>query len=354
MKKLFVGLSIIAIAFISTIAMAIEFDVPKDDTSSANVSLDTEVLDNYFAAGNQVTTDAKVDGDAFLFANIVKVKNEVTNNAFVGAQSVDVTGNIGRDLFVGASDFTLDKDATVGGNLYVGAAFATINGTVKGDVYVGAGTLTINGTVEGKIKAQVDALELGAKSVVGGDIEYTSKNDLKISDGAIYGEVVKKTPVSTKVDFRTGPFWSVKILSLLGNLLVGIILLTLFPKKTTEIVETIKSNFWSSLGWGLFFLIVVPILALIFMIIMIGLPLSIILLGFYLLALYFANIYVGLCFGNYLTKGNWSPIWSMTLGVVLLFIIYQLPWIGGIAGLIILLAGLGGIMLVAKQAMGKK
>lgn len=332
-------------------AKAIQFDIPKDELDSGDINLTNNVEDNYFAAGNQLIIESRIDGDAFLFGNSVRFTGETTNNLFSGAQSIDISGKIGRDLFTGSSSVIIDKDAVINGNVYIGSGSAKIKGTILGDVYIGSGNLTISGTVNGNIIGQSDNFTLSESANVLGKITYSSKKDINIVTGAKYKDIEKKNLPTN--DNYTQNNWFSLLMSLLGLLLVGVLIITFFPKKTLDIVENISTKFLPSLGWGFFMLIATPVLIIISFSIMIGFPLAIILIGLYWLSIYLSNIYVGIYLGKLLTKNNKSLLWALTLGVILLFIVVRIPWIGSLLMFIVTLLGLGGIYLTIKDNFNK-
>lgn len=352
-KKIFLILCFLLVSTYST-ALAMEFNVPQDDSAGGIVTVNKEVKDNFFAAGYQIKTESNINGDAFLFASKITLKEEVSDNAFIAGQGVEIQGKIAHDLFAIAADLSLDKNSQVLGNAYLGAAIVDLAGTIKGNVYVGADSLKISGTIEGDLKAEVDKLTLDSTAQVKGKITYTSKNEAKIVSGATYGAMEKKEKVVQAGGWRDKGFWSGKLYSLLGSLLVGIILLTLVPKYFSAIAEIIKNKPWLSLGWGLLFLIITPVIMVIAMVIIIGFPLAMIAAGLYLLAIYLAKIFAGLTVGNLISKGKWTPIWALTGGMLIIVLLSIVPWIGGLINFVVILAGLGAIFLVTKEALAKK
>jgi cytoskeletal protein CcmA (bactofilin family) len=321
-----------------------QFDYPKNDSSDI-VSLNQDVNDNYFGAGNQIESNAKIDGDAFLFGNLINFKGSTLNNFFAGGQSINILGNINKDVFVGGGNVIIDKNSVINGNVYIGSSSLTVDGTIKGNLIVGGTDLIINGAVGGDVKAYVDNIQLGSTSNISNNISYTSKNDISIKSGAVYHDITKNIPV-TKTK-NNG--YSNNIYSLLSSLLVGILLIILLPKICNQLAELINSKTLQSLGWGLLTLILTPILIIISFLIIIGVPVALILIGIYFLMIYLTKIFVAIAIGKKISNNKWSLVWSLTIGIIILFAIGFIPIISPIINFLVLLIGLGAIIQLIKS-----
>lgn len=354
--KLFLLTLIVMILSLVTVttAQALEYATPDQDTGNTTLAQDQTINNNYLTAGNMVTIEGNVEGDLMAFGNQVEINGEVKGNIFSGASSVIINGKVTRDVFVGAGAVKIAKDAVVEGDLITGAGNINLLGEVKGSVYAGGANLNISGKVGKDVKASIGTLNLDDDASIAGDLIYTSDKEGKIKDKAQVAGKTERKELPEKA--KEGIFAQKTIgavLPLLTALLVGIVLLSLFPKKSTEIAQKINKEFWKSLGFGFLFLILLPIAILILLVIMIGLPLALILLALYIFAIYITKIFVGLCLGNWLSKGTWSAIWAMSLGVILLTIISLIPYLGPLAGLVIVLVGLGAIGTTILTAIRK-
>ena len=110
-----------------------------------------------------------------------------------------------------------------------------------------------------------------------------------------------------------------------------------------------------SFGWGIIALLLTPIIVVILLITIIGIPLSLILLALWLVALCLSKILAGILVGRSLLNNYWpkkkdSLISAMIIGIVIAYLIFSLPIIGGFISLLAMLWGLGGIMLSLKKA----
>jgi len=107
------------------------------------------------------------------------------------------------------------------------------------------------------------------------------------------------------------------------------------------------------LGIGFLVLVATPIAALIVAITLIGLPLALISVALWLIAIYLAKIFVAAWIGEGLVHSG-TQVRSLALpllvGLVIVFVAINLPYIGGILHFLVILLGLGMVFLRARAA----
>lgn len=347
-KVIYIFLISMILMLVSAKAMAAEFWLPEDNEESGNVLVSQNINDNLFSFGNQIDVKADIDGDLFVFGNNINVSKDVKGSIFAGANSITISGNVDHDIFVGASNVIFDEKSLVKGNIYVGSGNVSILGTVKGNINSASGNLSINGTIEGDVNSNDSKLTLAETADVKGKITYSSQREVVISQGAQYGDLIKKTtPVGAKNNLVNSIYS--KIFSLISLLIIGLVIIWLFPKKSEQLSEIIKNNPLKSFFWGFLALIVLPIFAIILMVLLVGAPLAMILLGFYFFAIYISKIFVAVALGDFLFKGKKSALFVMTIGIIILTLLAMIPYLGGLISFLVLCIGLGAISMVCQN-----
>src|SRR5208337_5679889 len=102
---------------------------------------------------------------------------------------------------------------------------------------------------------------------------------------------------------------------------------------------------WRSLGLGFAVLAGVPVAIFLTAITLVGLPASLMLLMFYLVAIYLAKVWVGAFLGQILlkpagaTKSDW--LLGLLVGLLILTIVGFVPYLGGLVHLGVVCLGLG-------------
>ncbi|MCL5036360.1 MAG: polymer-forming cytoskeletal protein [Chloroflexi bacterium] len=342
LKKILLGVILIALILSGTFAAAyaFSFSLPTSQTGSVTIDESKVIEDNHFVSGNLIDFSGTAKKDLFLFAATVMYDGKTDGSLFVGGGQVKLDGEINGDIYAFA------------GNLEIGKA-AVING----DIIAFAGTVRVDGKVKGKILAGVGNLILGPGAEVEGKITYYSSEKANVAEGAKIGEISqrepKKEPIQGEVVKTKSPFSILfkpvfLVFSFLTAFFVGIIFILMAPMWAEKVSQEIRSHFWKSLITGFIFLVVVPAISAICFVLIIGIPLALIILVVYFIYVYLATIFAALGLGQWILKNKVHPIWSLGLGLLILLLLRLIPYAGGIFGFIALLVGLGA-MYAAKR-----
>ena len=141
--------------------------------------------------------------------------------------------------------------------------------------------------------------------------------------------------------FAMAMIWHL-VLKFFGMLVVGMILIYLWPKFFPHVVARVKKHRVKTLFIGLATLILTPIISVILMITVIGLPLALIIMATWVAMLYIAKVMAAWLVGKWLkdklfTNYKWSAISVLALGVFIYVIISKIPVIGWLAVFILFL-----------------
>lgn len=336
-----------------------------------NLNINGQMKDDVYLAGANVNVSGVIEGDLIAAGANVIIDAEVKGNLRVAGSTVSIKGNVGKNVTVAAANLTIDKNVQIGKNLIFGGANVTLEGKVAKNVYGGGANIILNNEIGGSAYLNVDtegALILYPNTNIHGNLEYTAAKKVDLQQGAriqqqeIFKQLEKESPKD--VPFKEFPFksffkaffWLKWLVGLLGTLVVGMVLVSLF-KDFTEKTESVfdKQVLWYFLI-GLVVLIVTPIALLILGVTLIGLPLAMILGALYLVALYLAKIFVAIYLGEkIITVINKAKevklVWSMVVGVVVLYVLFLIPLVGLLAKLAAILWGLGVLAVVIKKQL---
>ena len=114
---------------------------------------------------------------------------------------------------------------------------------------------------------------------------------------------------------------------------------------------------WPSLGRGIVWLILTPIVCLILMITIIGLPLGIIGLVMYFVVLYMVKVVASYAVGyqvlKWLGAQRAKDGWVLLLGLVVFMILVAIPFIGWIIKCLLIIWALGALVEFKKEELKK-
>jgi len=331
------------------------------------IDFDGQAQKDVIIAGGTVNVTGPVKGDVIVAGGNVKIKGEVEGNVRVVGGTVEISNKVGKNVNAFGGIIIIDQNAEIGWDVLIGAGSVEIRGKVGGDVKGGAGSVVlaseINGNVDLKLDPEDGQLILYPQADIKGNLKYSAPQEAEIKEGAyVAGETFYEPIVPPVAPFKKSfEVFSLlrKVLGLLALIVVGLIIILLARKKSKEIGERMLDNPWSSLGWGLIYLIITPVVLILIAITLIGIPLSLIILVFYLIALYITKVFVGIALGRKLLKW-WkkgqevSLVWAMILGVILFSIFTSLPFIGWIILFLGTCWALGSMIETGKKALIKR
>ena len=148
----------------------------------------------------------------------------------------------------------------------------------------------------------------------------------------------------------------VNVAGLLWLMVTGVVLLLLFPGVFARSARTIATNPWKSLGLGLAALVVTPVVVMILLFTVLGIPLAFTAMALYAVALLVgflvAAVFLG-DVGGLLGQRRPSPggqIVRLLGALIVLALARWIPVVGGLILCLALLFGLGALVLESHRA----
>jgi len=317
-----------------------------------------------FGAGGAVDVDASVGGDAVVAGGKLRIGAEVGQSVYAAGGQVNVNGKVGRNLRVAGGQVELGPKAEVMGNVSVAGGQVRLYGAVRGHVRVAGGRVLIDAPVSGDVLATSGHVELGPRARITGKLRYRSGEALQqdpaaqVSGGieplaAVWsGEAASRPPAQApRAGGRglaaVGWVWTA------GLIVLATAWLAMAPRHSARFSQILRERTAVSLLLGFVWLVCAPVLAVLLLLTVIGIPLAL-----FVAALYFAVLplaYVAAASG----LGDWAlarwqaarasalswRIGTAALALVLLNALGHVPWVGALLAFAVLLAGLGAMLL---------
>jgi cytoskeletal protein CcmA (bactofilin family) len=321
--------------------------------------------DDLYLFGQTVTVSGVVTGDAILFGSEVIVDGQIMGSLLVFAQNVRIDGNVagsvrggsntfsfhgstGRDLMIMANTVTVA--GPVGQDFFAAANNAMITGSVARDIKTSMNRLVVDGPVGGDIEANVSELVIGPRALVDGKVTYTSESDATVNNQAVVrGALTRLDPPASEVTSGKPAgfsFWGF-VRPILSLLVVGLVMILLFPEVTKGAAGMIRSKPGGSLGTGALIVFVAPIAAVILLVTVIGIPISFLSMLLYIVLLYLSRIFAGYFLASLAFEKlgkELHPVWVTLIGVLVLALIFRIPYVGWLVHLAAVLFGSGAFM----------
>jgi hypothetical protein len=254
-----------------------------------------------------------------------------------------------RDQLVLNGTLTVAEGQTVDTAL-LGHGIATIAGTVTGAVVVFDGRTDISGTVQGDVFVFNGTVTVSSSAVIDGDL--VTRESPNVESGAtIRG---KQQRLSARFDAADIGFGS-RLVWWIGysvsTLVLGLLLLLIMPALDSAIVRAMRERMGGAIGFGVLLFFLLPIVAVLFLVVIVAIPLGL----FLLLAL--ALLYtVGYVAGAHaigrrlVTSPTSSRFVAFLAGWAILRVFGLIPVIGGIVWTLAAIFGLGLLWVAARRS----
>jgi hypothetical protein len=314
-----------------------------------------EVINNdLYIAGGQVTSSGTIQGDLTAAGGTILVTGPVSQDVTVAGGTITLLGTVGNAIRAAGGNITIGSSVhsdivAAGGQIQISGGqidrdvvimggSARIDSPVLGSVRFTGGQLFINTSVAGNVVVDARKVTLGSAAAISGNFTYKASEPVVMESGARVSGVVTYTPRSSAGYASKNAllaFFTAWVFAKLFMLLAGALVFGLFFRRFT--VELVKSAFaepLSEIGRGLVVLIVLPVASILLLITVVGVPLGVIgLLGFILAIVVsglIAPILLGSLLNNWAKKNSSNEVSGKTiiLGVLVYFVLVFVPFLG--------------------------
>jgi hypothetical protein len=327
------------------------------------VTIDGDVNGNVFALGGTVTVNGKVDGSLYAISQQTTINGEVTDGVYGTALELvfGPEGRVGRNVaFLGLS-VGMPEGATIGRDLtgifILGAQFA---GEVERDTTAVIGPLEVVRLIIRLFDIQAPPF-LAPQTIVPAGMKLASPVPYDLTQQGIIDTILMQR-------------WLVYLVrDYISLLLVGLLVLWLFPTALKRWGNKVMRAPFSSLGLGLAVVIVGGIgLALLWALILAvalglgrigfsGLGTAMGMLGFFAVSTAGAVLFVIVTFisklvfafqagflilKRYERTGFWYKLGVLALGLLIYVLLAAIPYIGWAVAVVVALLGTGAVFMV--------
>lgn len=298
---------------------------------------ESENIFGKFAIGENVVVNDGDEGDLVVAGREVLIDRNSSKRVIIAGEIIKIKSR-SKELYLAGKYVTID--GMVEGNLNIMAKNLYINAPVGGDIrMVVANAIVSEGVV---INGDIDMdgnLLVSKGAVVKGNIYYNDQ--LPVIEGLVMGELVKKTEKSFFYE-RHFTFLPFKLFSVFYLFILTYIVFKLKKHLGEERLERYLNNKSLILFKGFAGLVLTPVASVLLFITILGFPVGILLILFYMILLFLATPIANLIIATkYFNKINFL---KLLLSSLVLIILISLPFIGWLIKLFLILLGLGSII----------
>ena len=355
------------IALISDTSETKPVETNVENTVSTNeTSKDSYKNSDVYLMGDNVTIDYVVDGNLFVMADTVTINSKIGGDAFIMAKTI----NVGDQAYIFSNLFAMADSIDIKGVVYdvyaLAQNFTVSNGYIYRDAKLCCNTININGTIGRNAFVSCSNINFNTdendKGIIYGDLTYSTPSELSFDSNIVNGTVTYKAPkVSHEKSIRE---IVASYISDLGAFLAFVIIIWLVclwvtPKFLDDTNKFVGKKTLNVLGTGLLTLIAVPIACIILLLLQLTAGISLLTVAIYILALIVAKSIFTIVANNYLCSKlninkNTGIFGMLIVSGVIVWVISELPYVGGIVSFIISVLGLGVLVSAILPEKAKK
>ncbi len=329
--------------------------------SGERVRIEGTVEGDVFAAGKDIDIDGHVKGDVISAGRYLQLRGTVDGNIRSAGNTAVISGTLGKNMTWFGDAVTVDSTGKVGGGITMFGGTLAIDGHLNRDILFFGEEINVNGSVGGGIREKGNMLIVGPNARVDGPVDgpvkFEGNKPAEVAPGAKLASPVEFKQMEKKRDYRESNYYIWRVIWTAAFVLFGMVLFLLAPGFARETISSAE-RYGAPIGLGILVFFGVPLAAIISCITVVGLPLGILTLAFWMLMLCCAEIVVGAVIGNLIlgkATDTWGMIGRMALGFVIVRIVYtplaQVHVLGLLAALGIWMWGMGAISLALYQRL---
>jgi cytoskeletal protein CcmA (bactofilin family) len=240
-------------------------------------------------------------------------------------------------------------NGTVNDDVYVGDGRLVIRGRVTGDVLVVRGDVLITGRVGGDVVALTGRITTEDGAQVNGSVKSRKLPD--VAPGTVNGEVKKLNVGNLFSGVLVAFLIFLWIAVTVSVAVLGLLFVLVFPR-AAEATATAGRRFWATLGWGALVGIVGPILAVLVMATIVGIPFGLGTLSALNVLAPLGYVASALILGRLMVKGpsTGARVGAFFVGYGILRLVALIPGFGFIIWFLVCIYGLGALTQAAWRA----
>lgn len=374
-KSLYITVIILLIMPLTVVAMTLktgpEYSLGESEVIdgdiyvfAGNSTVLGDVNGDLVTAGGNVLVSGKVSQDLTAAGGTVEILGAVGDDVRAAGGRILIKEDVGGDILVAGGSVNILEGVNVVGDVRAAGGQVIIGGDVEGDVVVAGGEVSFRGKVSGDVSVVgADKVILGENADIAGNFYYKSKQEAEINENAkIAGEVtfdkITRNINKRKSSFLPAVFAFSFFSKIVFFLVVALVAVLVFRNFSRSVVDRSVANLGKDFLKGLVVVIITPIVGMLLLITILGIPIAFVLGLLYLLAICLAKIYTGIVFGGLISKWtkkevsvNWK--WAV-VGVLAIQIVILIPIIGWIAACVMFIISFGSISHLAYQHLWLK
>ena len=346
---IFIGISLPVSAGTTLISEsgALQINTPINDNAYIAwgvVDTFSPILGDAFIAGGKLRIGGSVGDNALIAGGTVDIEETIKNDAFIAGGTVTVRAPVEGDLRIAGGDITLMNSVwgdvniawgmvriasgtKIGKDVMIGGWEIQFAGTIERNAEISAQKLSLDGVIRWNLKIFVDRkgeVIVGKNTKVSGTVEYTAPTQILALENLAPGKV-KFTPyIEKETSKAVWFFWAYMAYRFLFLLVFGTLLYFLFERFFLDTGKYIMARPGKSIINGILYYVLLPIGSIILIITIIGIPLGIFWIFFFIFSFVLAKLVTVLGLSGLAIEQLWGKsliLWKKLLVIAAIALI---------------------------------
>ena len=328
--------------------------------SCESLEIDGIVVGDVLAFCERVAIRGEVEGSVIAMGREVELRGSVADNLIAVGHQVDVGGTVGASAYLAGERLAVGPDGRVTRDAFLGGERVRVEGEVARDFNTFGERVEIEGEVGRDVEARAERVIVLPGARIGGALlaHLPERERLEVAEGAVIGgasetRVLDRHGHTIWSRYRDGRFYTWTAVGFVASFLIGLILHAIAPSWFAGRIETGR-QFFESLGLGVAFAVLGPLALVLLALTVVGIPAALIGLAAWAACVYFGAVVVAALIGRSLVKPQGDSVrefgMALAVGLVVVVLLRNLPFVGGPAGWVIALVGVGILVAQAHAA----
>lgn len=319
--------------------------------SADTIDIDGDVDGDLIAMGERISIRGAVAGNVFAVGREVVVAGKVDGSLHMACERCTLEGDVKRNVYAGGQNVTVRESGRIGRDAQLFGETVHMNGKIARDLFSGAGWLELRGEVGRDATTRTERLTIADDASIGRDLDMQTRDpeQTSIASGAQIGGETRESLFEHRMPghqraWTHAGFYLRALVFLVSAFLVGMLVHAIVPGLFSGHLST-AADFMRSLGFGFVALIATPIALVLCLVTVVGIPIGILGIFVYLTTLFISVIVVAALIGGSITGVEPESAHgfglALLLGLVIVLVAMNLPFVGGLLRLLIGLTGMG-------------
>lgn len=334
-------------------------------------------------AGQDLYFTGTAGGDYLGAGARQRIEGTIDGSVRAAGADVEVSADVGRNATLAGARVLLAPDGRVEDNGYFAGALVRVDGAIGGHLRAAGDEIVIQGAVEGDVSVDGSILRVGPDARIAGELVHrVPEEGVEIDPGAQIAGGISAQPPREGLDLPGWMgWWMLRVLWGLGFLLAGLVIVAVLPGLFLGASGALSGRPMTSLGFGLLWLVGVPVVAGVFLVTVIGVPLALVLAALFFVLLYVGRAVPAVWIGRRLLSrgepaapgepvepadvrgpvdaapeptgrpGRGAAVGAFLLGGLILVLLGLIPLIGPLVGLLAAVIGAGALLARLREPL---